>query len=783
MHALLLSLLSGTALAGAPIPDLAQIMADPAWVARSPHWMSWSDDSRSIWYLRQRPDSELEDWWTVSARGGTPHIVPPGPRTERLPPGGQRSPDGRFRITVSHGAVWVADHKGRAWPVSASDGTARTPRFLTDGRVAWRAGDTWVAAKRDGSGTVPVVSLSTADDPDHDAPDGFLEEQQQRLFPSLAADRAEDSARRNDSAAHIAADPTRDRTVYLGDGRQIRTNSLGPDGRWLVVEDAKEGTNARRDPMPDYVTASGYVETRNIRPKVGTDTIEGSRIWLVSVASGPPVAVSLDDLPGRHDDPLAAIRATPLPDDRPPRPLQLEHHAWSLDGRQVALQLHSFDQKDRWTVVVTMPAEPTTDPVRPTLVEHLHDDAWVNWDFNALGWLPDGTLWLQSEASGYGHLHRWDGTHLTPLTSGAFEARRPEATRDGRWLYFKANVDSPVEYDVYRVPTAGGPIEAITRLGGMTDFWLSPDERSLLLKHSKVLQPPELYVQPARPGGTVRQLTHTVESAWSDIDWVAPDIVPIPSTHTDQPIWSRVYQPDGPPPEDGRPAVIFVHGAGYLQNSHAGWSGYAREMMFHSMLVDHGYVVLDMDYRASEGYGRDWRTAIYRQMGHPELEDLADGIAWATEHAHVDPERVGVYGGSYGGFITFMALFKQPGLWAAGAALRPVTDWSNYNDGYTRAILNTPEDDPEAYQRSSPIEHADGLEDPLLICHGMVDSNVPYQDSVRLAQRLIELRKTDWELASYPREGHGFTHPESWWDEYRRIFELFERTIGGTDAP
>jgi dipeptidyl aminopeptidase/acylaminoacyl peptidase len=197
--------------------------------------------------------------------------------------------------------------------------------------------------------------------------------------------------------------------------------------------------------------------------------------------------------------------------------------------------------------------------------------------------------------------------------------------------------------------------------------------------------------------------------------------------------------------------------------------------MFHTLLARRGYVVLDLDYRASSGYGRDFRTAIYRQMGEPELDDLADGVAWLVANRAVDAQRGGAYGGSYGGFLTMMALFKRPELFAAGAALRPVTDWAHYNQGYTSAILNTPEVDPEAYRRSSPIEFAAGLAKPLLICHGMVDDNVAFQDSVRLVQRLIELGKTDlFETAIYPFEPHAFKEPTSWVDEYKRILKLFE---------
>jgi dipeptidyl aminopeptidase/acylaminoacyl peptidase len=164
-------------------------------------------------------------------------------------------------------------------------------------------------------------------------------------------------------------------------------------------------------------------------------------------------------------------------------------------------------------------------------------------------------------------------------------------------------------------------------------------------------------------------------------------------------------------------------------------------------------------------------------MGWPEVEDLSDGVDWLVANRNVDRDRIGVYGGSYGGFLTFMAMFNSPELFAAGAALRPVTDWAHYNNGYTSSILNIPDLDPGAYAKSSPIEFAEGLEKPLLIAHGMQDDNVFFQDSVRLVQRLIELGKEDWELAVFPIEPHGFREPSSWLDEYRRIFKLFRQHL------
>jgi dipeptidyl aminopeptidase/acylaminoacyl peptidase len=241
------------------------------------------------------------------------------------------------------------------------------------------------------------------------------------------------------------------------------------------------------------------------------------------------------------------------------------------------------------------------------------------------------------------------------------------------------------------------------------------------------------------------------------------------------PIPVRLYKPANFP--QGGPAVVFVHGAGYLQNVHHWWSSYAPNYLFHHFLMEHGYLVIDLDYRASAGYGRDWRTAIYRHMGGKDLEDQVDAAKWLVSQQGVNPKRIGIYGGSYGGFITLMAMFTTPDVFAAGAALRPVTDWAHYNHGYTSDILNTPQKDAEAYRQSSPIYFAQGLKGALLICHGMVDTNVFFQDSVRLVQKLIELHKDNWSVAIYPVENHTFVQPSSWADEYTRIFKLFEANL------
>jgi len=360
------------------------------------------------------------------------------------------------------------------------------------------------------------------------------------------------------------------------------------------------------------------------------------------------------------------------------------------------------------------------------------------------------------------------------LTRGRFEIYRPRISRDKKRWYFSSNEVHPGERHFYTMPLNGGKRTQLTSMSGRNDVVLSPDEKWLLIRYSFSNRPPELYVMANRPGAPARQLTSSLTAEFKAYPWRAPQIVTFRASDSAV-VYARLYRPERPQP--GGKAVIFVHGAGYLQNAHKWWSSYFREYMFHNLLADRGYTVLDIDYRGSAGYGRDWRTAIYRHMGGKDLSDQVDGARFLVQKYGIDPKRIGIYGGSYGGFLTLMAMFTKADVFAAGAALRPVTDWAHYNHPYTSNILNTPVGDSTAYKQSSPIYFAEGLKGPLLICHGMADTNVHFQDVVRLAQRLIELRKESWQVAIYPVEGHGFREPTSWMDEYKRILKLFEENL------
>jgi dipeptidyl aminopeptidase/acylaminoacyl peptidase len=364
------------------------------------------------------------------------------------------------------------------------------------------------------------------------------------------------------------------------------------------------------------------------------------------------------------------------------------------------------------------------------------------------------------------------------LTSGKWEVTDARLSRDRRTMFLTTNEVHPGERHLYTMSLDTGARTRVTSMTGANEATVSPDEKHLAIVHSYSTKPPELYVMPLQPAAKATAVTLSPTDEWRAFKWIDPKVLTYKARDGVE-VHARLFTPEmiGAKRDPKKPAVIFVHGAGYLQNAHRYWSTYYREYMFHNLLASHGYVVLDPDYRASSGYGRDWRTAIYRHMGGHDLNDVVDGAKFLVQTEKVDPKRIGVYGGSYGGFITLMAMFTMPDVFAAGAALRPVTDWSHYNHGYTSNILNVPQLDPEAFKKSSPIYFAGGLKGRLLICHGMVDTNVFFQDSVRLVQRLIELRKENWEIAPYPVENHSFTEETSWADEYKRILKLFEETL------
>jgi dipeptidyl aminopeptidase/acylaminoacyl peptidase len=789
-------------LAAAAAPQdltLEKIMADPDWIGAAVRDAYWSGDGRAVYYSAKRSASPIVDLHRIDLADGKDAVVE---LKQMADADGAAIFDsaGKRAAFVRNGDIFVRDVAGgRLTQITRTAQNEALPQFSADGRLlSFRVGNDWFVHEFGSSLTAPAAVIKTEKDPDAPPKPDDLRDMQLRTFATLKRlhDEADttkkhaDESRKSDVTQ--AAAP-----FYLGDEVVIRDTELSPDARWmLVVTQLKSADKGFQGKLTRYVTESGYEEFETERVRVGRNSSIPQSLVLLNLVDHTAHALSVDNLPGIGDDPLQAIReenskgaahaAAPADKDAKAKGRGISIVSdepdpgaggivWSRDGAALAIQFLSTDNKDRWIASVDFAKY-------ALLPQHrLSDPAWIGWTFNEFGWLGDNrTLWYQSEESGFAHLYtKAPDAAAHALTQGRFEVSEPVLSADGRWFYVLSNLKAPYSYDVYRVASGGGGLQRITQLEGIEKFALDQSGHRLLVTHSSPYVRAQLAVLKADGSDAARELTDTRTAEYKSRSWIAPEIVKIPSTHFDGAIFAKLYRNTAAanPAADAstkHPAVIFVHGAGYMQNVQLRFSYYFHEQMFHNFLVQHGYVVLDMDYRASAGYGRDWRAAIYRQMGHPELEDLLDGKQWLALHAAVDPKRVGIYGGSYGGFMTLMALFRAPGEFAAGAALRPVTDWMQYDHNYTSAILNDPQVDPIAYARSSPIEFADGLRDPLLICHGVIDDNVLFEDSMRLYQRLIELHKDDFTISPYPLDRHGFSNADSWLDEYKRIYRLFD---------
>src|SRR6478672_7070120 len=744
-----LLLTTATARAQAPL-TLEQVMADPDWIGHPVEDAWWSWDGRQAQFQLKRDGQTIRDTWQQPVDGGTAARV-----------------DGaaRAQLDASHPEY---------------DGTHARMAFISDGGLVWRVGNDWFRWSA-ADGVRQAANVNATKDPDAPAKSDALRDHQLRLIETLARDKARRDAAHAQVESWRSTDPTRaPPPVYLGDDVQIADSALSPDGRWLlVVTTAKAGEAGQVAKLPRYVTESGYVETEDTRPVVGRNAPLPHTLWLVDTAAGTAHKLAFDGLPGIGNDPLAALRKAAGKDAlKGNRDVRIETDGdgngpaihWSADSRNVAVLVRAIDNKDRWLA--------TVDTAHATLQSRhrLHDDAWIGWAFNDFGWMPDDHLWFLSEESGWSQLYVDAAGKPRQLTSGHWEVSQPQLSADGKRFYFLCNRTRPGDYEVCAVDATGGAVRELTALDGVENYVESPDGSHLLVSYSGSYLPTQLAVV-GSDGSGARTLTDTRTPAFKAMTWIAPRFVQVPSHHGAGTVWGKFYGPQTLEPGRHYPIVMFVHGAGYTQNVHSKYPYYFREQMFHNLLVQEGYIVLDLDYRGSEGYGRDWRTAIYRNMGHPELDDYLDGLDWLVANEQGDRANAGIYGGSYGGFMTLMALFREPGVFKAGAALRPVSDWTLYNHEYTSNILNTPELDPTAYAQSSPIEYAAGLQDTLLIAHGMMDDNVFFKDSVDLTQKLIELHKQHWSLAPYPLERHAFEHPDAWLDEYRRIHALFESTL------
>jgi dipeptidyl aminopeptidase/acylaminoacyl peptidase len=758
-----------------------KIMRDPKWIGTSPSNVYWSADGNSL-YFDWNPDKSTSDsLYSITLTNHTP-VKASGQKQSIVPDyTAIWNRSHTAYVFTKDGDIFFKDMKtGNTRRIVQTTEKEGNPLFSFDEKKIVYTSDLNLFAWDIATGETRQLTTLESKDPEKKttvtAEEQWLKNDQLQYLKVLKERKEKKDAT---DAYNKSLLPKEIRTVNIGD-KVLQDLTISPDGGFVSYRLTKTSSDAKATIVPNYVTESGFTSDIRGRTKVG-EPQNSSEFFIYDRKNDTVLSIKTDSLPGIRDLPdyvkdypqkfEQQIKEPPL------RPVIIGNISWSPNGSHAVLDIRAQDNKDRWLMLF--------DPVvrKLKLLDRQRDEAWIGGPgtggFSGInsGWINEHTFWFQSEVTGYSHLYtiNAESGEKKPLTSGKYEVQQAELSKDKKYFYITTNEVHPGEQQFYRLPVTGGKAERITTMTGANQVAISPDEKYIAILYSYSNKPWELYLQENKPGGKVEQITtKAMTDEFRSYPWRDPEIVTFTARDGEQ-VPARLYKPTTPAP--GKPAVLFVHGAGYLQNAHKWWSYYFREFMFNNLLADNGYYVLDIDYRASAGYGRDWRTAIYRHMGGKDLDDNVDGVNYLVKTFGVDPKHVGLYGGSYGGFITLMALFTTPDVFAAGAALRPVTDWANYNHGYTSSILNEPFNDSLAYKRSSPIYFADGLKSHLLICHGMVDENVHFQDAVKLTQRLIELGKENWEIAPYPMEDHGFVEPSSWTDEYKRIFKLFETEL------
>ncbi len=716
--------------------DLASIMRGEETVGRAPAGVQWSGDSKWIYFqwapagtdwraattpYRVRAEAgALPEKTTTAQRDSMAALTPTGPSTK----------DGKWRVLSLQGDLWLVEmatgqrrrltntvqaEQALGWSADNSQIFYR----VTDGIFSLRVGDGYVEQLADirlaTAGTAADVAAAgrgnaaaagargrggAAGAVDTTSPQRAALARDQREIFQVLRDRAyADSINgggrggrggggRGFGGAGVGATNTL-RPVTLGPDESLRAIWVSPSGKQMLFT---VGTNATTTPtaVPTWVTATGYVTEQQGRSKVG-DAIGRQRMGVLDFATSRVNWIS---------------SVSPVFGDSTGHFARLTSLGWNDAGTAALILAEPSNYKTR--VIVRLDA----DSARLVTVEALRDSAWIGGPCEGCGgWLPGNQgMWWVSEADGYAHIYtaHADGTSKQQLTKGKWEILSAALSPDRTHFEMHTSEPSVFEQHFYTMGLDGSARTRMTARSGAHQVTISPDGTTYADIFSYSNEPPELYIQPAKSMAAAVRLTTSPTTAWRAFKWLDPEIVEIPASDGIK-VPARIYRPEQFGAKSNGAAVLFIHGAGYLHNVTKSWSTYFREYQFNHLLASKGYIVLDLDYRGSAGYGRDWRTAIYRHMGGRDLEDYVDASKWLTAKYGIGPKHIGTYGGSYGGFLTLMALFTRQQYFGAGAALRAVTDWAHYNHGYTAQILNQPQDDSVAYHQSSPIFFADGL--------------------------------------------------------------------------
>jgi dipeptidyl-peptidase-4 len=440
--------------------------------------------------------------------------------------------------------------------------------------------------------------------------------------------------------------------------------------------------------------------------------------------------------------------------------------SWTTDSRSVCYRVLNRAQ-NREEVRLFTPAGSSSTTL---FVEQAPD--WVN-VADPPRFLRDGRYVWKSERTGYAHLFigRGTGGEPKPITRGDWLVDKIAGVDEGRSLvYFTATEENVRRRQIYRVSLDGSGFSRLTSSRGQHSPELSPDGRFLLDTFSTVTQPPVLSLKDSA-GREIRAVDRP-ESRLEEYELATTEEANVRADDGAR-LEARLVKPADFDPSRKYPVVVFVYGGPHSQVVRDAWG--ATTLLDH-LLASRGFLVWSLDNRGAAGHGHAWEAPLFRDMGRHELADQLAGVRYLKTLPYVDGARIGIWGWSYGGYMTLYALTNAPDVWKCGIAGAPVTHWKFYDTIYTERYMRTPAENPDGYERSAPLSKAGEIRAPLLLIHGASDDNVHLQNTLAFIDALARARKR-YELQIQPREKHGFRGTDSLTFRNQAIIRFFEEHL------
>lgn len=725
---LLATLLCPVALAAQPTRlTIDRLVATPSLTGTSPAAPSWSPDSRTLAFLWNEQGLPVRELWVVGADGtGRRRLVGGTESVSDI----NWSADGRSIYFLRGGDIWrfaTASVPANAQAQRPDDPTA-PQRLTTDG-----GGKSDLALAPDGQ----ALSFLRDGDLWLVATGGGTP----RRLTTLAAP----------AVGHVPLGTYYRRDAEVGTatwGGSAPAYTWSPDARRIAIH-VVDRRRVRKVGFPYYLGDSATMNV--LRRSYPGDTNEGRRVGLLDVATQ-----RITWLPLANDD---AVRVVDM--------------AWSSQGA-LLVDRESDDAIDRWIHVI-----PPGDTV-PQLAWDDHRATRVYNDI-ASAWHPDGRrILMTGDLEDRYRLYALTPGDRTPrpLTPASSDVSGHGMAAGARDIIYVANAPSPYERHVWRVGGDGGtPMQLTTAPGHHTPV-VSPDGTRLAVLSTDDVTPTELYVGEATRSGSLTRVTISSTAAFRGVPWQRARYVTFP--HRTEPrytLHARIIEPPNMDRSKKYPVLLGPAYSNTVRNRWGGLNGMVQQMM----AIEKGYIIVQVDVRGSTGYGRDFREAFLMDWGGKDLDDLESTVAWLKTLPYVDPNRLGIWGSSYGGTLTVYSLLRKPGLFHAGVAGAPATDPAFFGSDDV-AIARRPQSHPATFQRGA-AQYAANLRDHLLIIHGMEDDVVPFKTTVDLTEALIRAGK-DFDVAFAPAATHGWTQ-RPYYARYllQKLVDHFDRYLGGGPRP